>query len=116
MLFFLFYLLDNYLEADNYFLHSLFRVGGKYIAVYRNNDYTKIETPYFYAEFTDIERVSKKRDVYCFDLEELVDRTSLLSIDDKWKFEKLKNAMRKRLIEFNSIECYYLFEEIFYNI
>ena len=85
----------------------MFRVGGKYIAVYRNNDYTKIETPYFYAEFTDIERVSKKRDVYCFDLEELVDRTSLLSIDDKWKFEKLKNAMRKRLIEFNSIECYY---------
>ncbi len=69
-----------------------------------------------YAEFTDIERVSKKRDVYCSDLEELVDRTSLLSIDDKWKFEKLKNAMRKRLIEFNSIECYYLFEEIFYNI
>jgi len=103
-------------RPENYFLHSLFRVGGKYIAVYRNNDFTKIETPYFYAEFTDIERVSKKRDVYCFDLEELVDRTSLLSLDDKWKFEKLKNAMRKRLIEFNSIECYYLFEEIFYNI
>ena len=109
-------ILINDKRPDNYFLHSLFRVEGKYIAVYRNNDYTKIETPYFYAEFTDIERVSKKRDVYCFDLEELVDRTSLLSIDDKWKFEKLKNAMRKRLIEFNSIECYYLFEEIFYNI
>lgn len=103
-------------RPENYFLHSLFRVGGKYIAVYRNNDFTKIDTPHFYAEFTDIEFVSKRRNIYCFDLEELVDRTSLISIDDKWKFEKLKNSMRKRLIEFNSIECYYLFEEVFYNI
>lgn len=103
-------------KPQNYFLSSLFRVGGKYIAVYRNNDFTKINDPYFYAEFTDISLISKKRDIYCFDLEELVERTSLLSLDDRYKFEKLKSAMRKRLIEFNSIECYYLFEEIFYNI
>ena len=103
-------------KPENYFLSSLFRVGGKYIAVYRNNNFADIKKPYFYIEFIDPEVISKKRSIYCFDLDELVDRTSLISLDDKSKFEKLKNAMRNRMIEFNSIECYYLFEEIFYNI
>ena len=103
-------------KPENYYLQFLFRIESKYIAIYRNNDYTKYDSPHYFATFIDIEQVSKKRDVFCFDFADLVDRTSLLSIDDKWRFEKLKSAMRNRLIEFSSIECYYLFEEIFFNI
>ena len=103
-------------RPENYSLHYLFRIESKYIGIYRNNDFTKIDKPYYYGTFIDIENISKKRDIYCFDFADLVDRTSLLSLDDKWRFEKLKSAMRNRMIEFNSIECYYLFEEIFFNI
>lgn len=103
-------------KPQGFALKFLFRMEGKFIAIYRDNDYTNLEGINYYATFIDIDSVSRKRDIYCFDFNELVERTSLLSIDDKWRFSKLKNAMRERKIAFNSIECYYLCEEIFFNI
>lgn len=103
-------------RPEGFALKFLFRIESKYIAIYRNNDYTNTEGILYYATFIDVDSVSRKRDIYCFDFTELVDRTSLLSIDDRWRFSKLKGAMRERQIVFSSIECYYLCEEIFFNI
>ena len=100
---------------SNFYLMFVFRIEGKYIAVYRNRDYTNFEYQ-FHACFISPEKVSKKRDIYVFDFSDLVDRTMLLSNEDRIYFSRLKNAVRRRSIAFNSIECYYLFEEIFYNL
>lgn len=105
---------------ENFPLRFIFKIEGKYIGVYKKQYLTssdfEIGSYYFYAQFIDIDFISKRRNIYCFDFSELVDRTALLSNDDKWRFEDLKRAMRERRIAFNSIECYYLFEEIFFNI
>ena len=47
---------------------------------------------------------------------DIADRVVMLSPDERYKFQKIKEAMRKRLIAFSSIECYYLIEEIYFNL
>ena len=58
----------------------------------------------------------KRRDIYAFDFDELVNQTIMLSRDEKYKFQKIKDAMRRRNIAFQNIECYYLTEEIYFNL
>ena len=100
---------------DNYTLHAVFKISEKYISIWKNNNYYFDEIKY-YCKFIDIEQVSKRRDVYAFELEELVDRVVLFSTDERLKFQKLKDSMRRREIAFNNIECYYLFEEVYFNL
>lgn len=101
-------------RPSNYFLRFVFKIGDKYISVWENNVFN-INFQY-YCEFIDENQISKKRDIICFDFGDLVERTSLLSLDDRFRFSRFKKAMQKRAIEFNSIECYYLIEEIYFNI
>lgn len=58
----------------------------------------------------------KKLNIYCYDFKELIDRTVLLDINTKRKLEKFKYAFRRRLIEYQDLECYYLCEELFCKI
>ena len=102
-------------KPQNFALAFVFRISGKYVGIYRNNDYLDDGINY-YAEFINETTISKKRNIYCFDFEELVERTCMLSIDDRYKFQKIKDAMRRRMIAFASIECYYLVEEIYFNL
>lgn len=100
---------------DNYSLIYCFKISGKYIMIYRNNDYSDFDNVY-YATFSNGSIISKRRDIICFDFEELVENTILLSPFDRMKFQKLKDATRKRCIAFSCIECYYLFVEIYSNL
>lgn len=102
-------------KPQNYALAFIFKISGKYIGIYRNNIFNEYGLNY-YGEFLDISVISKKRNIFCFDFEELVEHTCMLSPDDKYKFQKIKDAMRRRMIAFESIECYYLMEEIYYNL
>lgn len=102
-------------KPQNFALAFIFKISGKYIGIYRNNIFNEFGINY-YGEFLDISVISKKRNIFCFDFEELVERTCMLSPDDKYKFQKIKDAMRRRMIAFESIECYYLMEEIYYNL
>lgn len=99
----------------NYSLQFIFKIEGEFIAIWQNNNWY-IEDIRFYVEKINVEQVSKRRDIYTFDIEELVDRTILLSREEKDKFAKLRDSIRRREIEFNSIECYYLVEELYSNI
>ena len=99
----------------NFQLYFVFGIEGKYIAIYRNQDFTNFDYQY-HACFISQERVSKKRTIFVFDFNDLVDRTTLLSNEDRQRFSRLKTSVRNRTIAFDSIECYYLFEEIFYNL
>ena len=100
----------------NFRLIYVFKNANKYIGLYRSSIWSDEEEILYYAEFVNGSKVSKRRDIICFDFEELVDRVVMLSPDERWKFQKIKDAMRKRLIAFNSIECYYLLEEIYFNL
>lgn len=94
----------------------VFKSANKYIGLYRASIWDDIGDVLYYCEFINANQVSKRRDIICFDFEELVDRVVMLSPDERYKFQKIKEAMRKRLIAFNSIECYYLIEEIYFNL
>ena len=94
----------------------VFKSANKYIGLYRADIFFDSGDILYYCEFLDGNKVSKRRDIICFDFEELVDRVVMLSPDERYKFQKIKDAMRKRLIAFNSIECYYLIEEIYFNL
>ena len=94
----------------------VFKNSNKYIGLYRKDVWDLDSDIYYYAQFIEPGAISKRRDIICFDFEELVERVIMLSPEEKWKFQKIKDAMRKRLIAFNSIECYYLLEEIYFNL
>lgn len=102
-------------KPEGFKLMYVFKNSGKYIGVYINDLYFSVDLMY-YAQFLKASEISKRRDIICFEFEELVDRTVMLSPQDKYKFQKIKDAMRKRLIAFDSIECYYLTEEIYFNL
>lgn len=96
----------------NSFIEFVFKVSNKYLTVYKNYNYN--EDKRYYIELSD--DVSKKHEVFCFDIKELVNRAVLASNIEKQQFHYLKACFRRRLVVFNSIECYYLFEEVFLNL
>lgn len=101
---------------ENYSLLYIFKASGKYIGVFRNNLYFCDGEIRYYCQFIAPETISKRRDIIAFDFEELVQNTIMLSPEERMKFQKIKDAMRKRMIAFSSIECYYLTEEIYFNL
>ena len=103
-------------RPEGYKLQYVFKSCGKYIGLFVCDWYNINAEFNYYCEFLDGNKISKRRDIICFDFEELVDRTIMLSPEEKYKFQKIKEAMRKRLIAFNSIECYYLIEDIYFNL
>lgn len=101
-------------KPSNYALKFVFKANDKFLGVWRNNDFSADMV--FYINEISLNTISNKRDIYCFDFDELVDRTILISLDDRYKFEKLKKSMRERKIAFSNLECYYIFEEIYFNL
>ena len=102
-------------KPEGFRLLYVFKTAGKYIGLF-GAAYWVTEGIQYYCMFLNAANISKRRDIICFDFEELVDRTIMLSPDERYKFQKIKDAMRKRLIAFESIECYYLTEEIYFNL
>ena len=98
-----------------YNLRFIFRIDGRYIAVFQNN-YWEDGADLYYCQFISEREISKRKTAYCFDFGELVNHCALISKDDISKFNKFKIAMRKRQVAFQSIDCYYLVEEIYYNL
>ena len=99
----------------NYHLRFLFKHDGRYIGVYQN-EYWRDKADKYFCRVIPKEDISNKRTAICFEFGELVNRTALLSRDDRSRFNHFKMAMRKRLVAFDSIDCYYLIEEIYFNL
>lgn len=97
----------------NYSMKYLFKIDRKYIGIYQNHYYEDKEDR-FYCQFED--NPSKYRNAYCYEFEELVERTALISLDDKERFYRFKDAMRKNLVSFKDINVYYLIIELYKNI
>lgn len=96
-------------KLDNYSLFSVFKINGRNIAVYQDNTY--IQKYSFFCDF--INEVGARRTPFCFDFEDIVEGTILMSVTDRQRFARLRDALRKGLVYFSSIEVYYLIEEVF---
>lgn len=97
----------------NYSLRFVFKHNNRYIGVWRNNNWIESEDK-FYCKFES--EISARRTIYCFEFAELVDRSIVMSIDERQKVQRFKEAFRKREIAFSDVNCYYFIEEIYKNI
>ena len=98
---------------NNYSLRYSFRHNNRLIGVFSNTNWLDGDNKFF-CKFID--SISAKRVSYCFDFSELVEKTIVMSIDERMKLQKFKDAFRKRQIAFEDINCYYFIEEIYKNI
>lgn len=98
----------------HYNLKFIFKINMQYIGIYQNNYWEEHEDKYF-CQFISKD-FSNRRTAYCFDFGELVNRSALISREELIKFNKFKIAMRKRAVAFSCVDCYYLIEEIYYNL
>ena len=96
-------------HPKNFSLRFVFRYNRKILGIFQNNEYTE-DTKYYVEE---IDEFSATRVSYCFDFSELVEKTIVVSLDERMKFQKLKEAFRKRRVVFHDINCYYYIEEIY---
>ena len=97
----------------NFYLAFVLKMAGKYIGIFQNNYVEDLEDKYF-CRFLD--EVSARRSIFCFEFEEMVERSILMSIDERMKLQRFKNAMRKRMVSFEDINVYYYIEEAYKNL
>ncbi|MBO7731116.1 MAG: phage DNA encapsidation protein [Methanobrevibacter sp.] len=97
----------------NYQLQFVLRYQKKNIGIFKNNYIEDLQDKY-YCQFLD--EVSARRTIYCFDFSDMMDRTILLSLDEREKLQRFKESMRKRTVVFKDINVYYFIEEIYKNL
>lgn len=97
----------------NFYLSFVLKMNGKFIGIFQNNYIDHLEDRYF-CKFLD--EVSARRTIYCFEFEEMLERSILISMDERMKLQRYKEAMRKRLVSFEDINVYYYMEEVYKNI
>lgn len=97
----------------NYRLFYIFHINNKYVGLYKNQYSIDGEDRYWASE---VDEISRRRVIYCFDFEQLVERSIILSNDERSILNHFKIAMRKRAVSFSSIEIYYLVEEVYNSI
>ena len=97
----------------NFALEFVLRVQNKNIGIFKNNYIDDLEDKFF-CKFID--EVSARRVIYCFDFGDMMDRTILMSIDERMKLQRFKEAIRKRLVSFEDINVYYFIEEVYKNL
>ena len=94
----------------NFSIQFIFKVESRYIAIYKNSLYNEFEDKY-YCDF--IKNISSYRTIYCFDFSEMVDRSILISIDERMKLARFKNAIRMREVSYSNINVYYFIEGVY---
>lgn len=97
----------------NYTLQFVLRYQNRNIGIFKNKYIESLSDQYF-CQFID--EVSARRTIYCFDFSDMMDRTILLSIDERERLQRFKEGIRKRLVVFKDINVYYFIEEIYKNI
>ncbi|MBO7043011.1 phage DNA encapsidation protein [bacterium] len=98
---------------NNYELNFVIRIEGKNVGIFKNNYADDLEDKYF-CKFLD--EVGARRTIYCFDFAEMVSRSVLMSLDDRCRLQRFKDAMRKSVVAFEDINVYYYCVEVFKNL
>lgn len=93
----------------NFSLYVSFRIDNKIISVYENNEFNF--SLRFWIGYN--KSIGNRRFAYCFDFNNLNENSILFSREDKFKLNRLKQAIRTRLAAYESLEISYLMEEIY---
>lgn len=96
---------------QNYKLAYVFYIEKKYLGIYVNTNWKVYEDWYWVSTLENYN--TTRRDVLCFDCDSLIDGTTLISREDKYKFDRLKQGFRSRFISFKTIQEGYLFELLY---
>ena len=97
---------------QNFYLKFIFKIGSYYLGIYANKRYD--ETTKYYIE--EVINPSARRSVYCFEFEDMINRTQILTMDDRIRMARFKHALMMNEVLFNSINDYYLTMEVYKNI
>lgn len=97
----------------NFHLSFVIRMEGKFIGIFQNNYVEDLEDRFF-CRFLD--EVSARRTVYCFDFSEMLERSVLVSIDERMRLKRFKESMAKRMVSFEDVNVYYYMEEVYKNL
>lgn len=95
---------------DGFFMRFVFKIQDFYIGVFETDDYLNNE---FWYHAKEVDEVSSRRMIYCFDLEELVERSQVMDSRDKLRVSAFKNAIRRGRVSFDNINIYYLIKEVY---
>lgn len=101
-------------QPQNYQLRYVFYIENRYLGVFSNMNWKEYEDWYWVSVLDNYN--TKRRDILCFDVNSLIDGTTLISTSDKSAFEMLKQSFRSRFISFKTIMEGYLFEQLYYLI
>ena len=97
----------------NFSLSFVLKMDKKFIGIFKNNYADDLEDKFF-CKFLD--EVSARRTIYCFEFSEMIERSILLSLDERAKLQRFKESLRKRCVSFEDINVYYYIEEVYKNI
>lgn len=104
---------DQNIQIDtlppNFSLKFVFKFNEDYIGVFQSNLVSR-DYKYFVKE---VDNISAKRTVYCFNFADMVDKCIILSLDDRFKLQRFKDAIRTRAVKFENVNMYYIIQEIY---
>lgn len=97
----------------HYQLKFVVKINNTNIGIFKNDFFKDKEDKYYCKEVSGI---ANDRKIFVFEFTEMVDRSILVSLEERRRLENFKNAFRKRQVVFSNINIYYLVEEIYYNL
>jgi hypothetical protein len=95
---------------QNFALEFVFAFEGKNFGVYGNNDIGNLDLQYYVGT---LDKVGNRRDIYCFDFKDLINKGVLFGYDDRKHLSHFKDAIRLRQVAYQSLECDYFIEEVY---
>lgn len=94
---------------SNYRLQFIFKYDKILVGIFQNWEYEGDEDRFYCKQLQSTGR----RDIICFDFNEMIEGTILLGSAERLKLKFFKECMRQRLISFENINLYYIIKEIY---
>ena len=93
-----------------YKLRFIFRHNGRFLGIYQNDFFIDKEDK-FHCKF--VSDFSEQRTIFCFEFSDLMNGCILFSNEEKNRMNHFKIAMRRRMVSFEDVNCYYIAQEIY---
>ena len=97
-------------QPNGFRLWNVISTNKKTIGIFKNTDYFNFDDLYYCSE---IKNYSKERDVFVFDLNDLITDRILFSSEEKSRFAHFRSAFRSRQVLFKDIATYYMIESLY---
>ena len=95
---------------QGYALKMYINIDSNFLAIYKNT--FKVSTDYkFYVTLVDRDKLTKT--AYCFDIDDLIQNTTLIDGLDRMIFSSFKSALKTRKVLFENEICYYLVKDVY---